>query len=380
MAIYVVFLIVLCNMTGFRGSKVLIALFALELDASHFFIGVLVALYSLFPMLLALYAGKLSDRLGVRTPMLVGSLGIALGLSLPYFFPTLPGLAASAALIGASHVFYNVSVQNMIGALSTPEHRTRDFTNYGLIMAVGSFVGPLLAGLSIDRFGHASSYLYLAALPLVPVAIILSGRSLGRHHARGAAQDKAVHATSLLANPPLRRTLIISAAVLTGIDLFQFYMPIYGHAVGLSATTIGFVLSMFAAAAFVVRLVMPTMVRRWSAETVLIWSLYAGAVIYLLFPLFESAVLLAAMAFALGLGMGCGQPLTLSLIYSRAPQGRSGEALGLRMTINNLMHIAVPLTFGTLGSVLGAAPVFIANGLILGGSGTLIGKGARKTR
>ena len=175
-----------------------------------------------------------------------------------------------------------------------------------------------------------------------------------------------------------RRTLITGAAILTGIDLFQFYMPIYGNAIGLSATTIGVVLSMFAAASFVVRLVMPAMVKRWSAERVLTWSLYAGCVTYLLFPLFESAMLLASIAFALGLGMGCGQPLTMTLIYSRAPEGRSGEALGLRVSINNFMHIVVPLMFGTIGSALGIAPVFIANALILGGGGVLIGRADRK--
>ena len=44
MWIYVVFLIVLCNMTVFRGSKVLVSLFAIELGAAQFYIGVLIAL------------------------------------------------------------------------------------------------------------------------------------------------------------------------------------------------------------------------------------------------------------------------------------------------------------------------------------------------
>lgn len=379
MWIYTVFLIVLCNMTSFRASKVLVALFAIELGAPQFYIGVLVALYSLFPMLLALYAGKLSDRLGVRLPMLAGSIGLAMGLALPYLIPTLAGLAASAALIGASHVFYNVSVQNLVGALSGADDRTKHFTNYGLVMALGGFLGPLAAGFSIDRFGHATSYLYIAAGPLIPALIMLFARGIDRQGARqSAGEGRAMDAKSLLGNPPLRRTLITSAAILTGIDLFQFYMPIYGNAIGLSASTIGVVLSMFAAASFVVRLVMPALVRRWSAETVLTWSLYAGALAYLVFPWFGSPVLLAAIAFALGLGMGCGQPLTLSLIYSRAPPGRSGEALGLRITINNFMHIAVPLAFGTIGSALGVAPVFITNALLLGGGGLLIGKGDRK--
>ena len=45
MHIGVVFLIVLCNMSSFRASKVLVSLFALELGASQFYIGVMIAMY-----------------------------------------------------------------------------------------------------------------------------------------------------------------------------------------------------------------------------------------------------------------------------------------------------------------------------------------------
>lgn len=380
MSFYVVLLIVLCNMTAFRGSKVLVTLFAIDLGAEQFYIGVLVAMYSLFPMLLALYAGRLSDRLGARAPMLAGSVGIAAGLLLPSLFSSLAALYASAVLIGASHVFYNVSVQNLVGILGGAGDRTRNFTNYGLVMALAGFAGPLIAGFSIDQFGHARSYLYLATLPLLSVMILLAAREIGRRTGLHAAEGGRSSGTrDLLANPPLRRALISSAAILTGTDLFQFYMPIYGHVAGLSASAIGIVLSMFAAAAFVVRLVMPALVRRWSAETVLIASLFVGGISYLLFPWFQNAVLLSALAFVLGLGMGCGQPLTLALIHGRAPRGRAGEALGLRLTVNNFMHLAVPLVFGALGSAFGVAPVFLANAAILGAGGAFSRRG-EKTR
>jgi MFS family permease len=90
-----------------------------------------------------------------------------------------------------------------------------------------------------------------------------------------------------------------------------------------------------------------------------------------LFPIFETPLLLAVMAFVLGLGMGCSQPVSLMLIYDRAPQGRSGEALGLRLMINNFTHIAVPMLFGSLGTALGVVPVFVANAAILGAGGLL---------
>lgn len=374
MNINLVYLIVLCNMLSYRGSKVLISLYAIELGAAQIYIGTLIAMYAVFPLLLALFAGKLTDRLGVRAPMLCGSAGVAAGLLLPFLFHAIPALYASAALIGASHVFYNVAVQNLVGILSAGvEDRTRTFSNYGLVMATAGLLGPLAAGFSIDHFGHAYGYLCLAAVPLVSVLILVFSPGLGRLHAEKSVEEEPVaDARSLLANAPLRRTLITGGIVLTGTDLFQFYMPIYGHAIGLSATAIGVVISLFAAAAFVVRLVMPAMVKRWGEDAVFLWSLSLGAATYLMFPLFETAVLLGAAAFVLGLGMGCGQPLSMMLIYGRAPRGRSGEALGLRLTINNFMHIAVPLVFGTVGSALGVAPVFIANSLLLAGGGVLI--------
>lgn len=371
MNIGTVLLIVLCNMSSFRASKVLVSLFAIELDASQFVIGVMIAMYSLLPALLALYVGKLTDRLGVRLPMLIGSLGVTAGLLLPWMFQSMVALYASAALIGVSHMMANVSAQNLVGSLGAAEDRTRNFSNYALVMAIGSFVGPLAGGISIDYFGHARSYFYMAALPLVPVLILAFAREVGRGPRVKTEEEQAVLSTSLLAIPALRRTLIASAMAVTGQDLFQFYMPIYGHSVGLSASAIGVVLGMFGVSAFFVRIGLPALVKRWGTDAVFNGSLYVSAVAFTMFPFFTGAVALSLVALVCGLGMGCAQPVTLMLVFSRAPEGRSGEALGMRVTINQFTHIVVPILFGSIGSVFGVAPVFAVNALILAGGGWL---------
>jgi MFS family permease len=372
---WVVMVMVLCNMMALRGSKVLVTLFSIELGASKFIIGILVALYSLFPMFLGLYAGKLTDRLGVRWPVVLGSSGVALGLTVPFLFPVLPSLYVQAAAVGAAHVFYNVAIQNLIGGLGKTEDRTRNFTNFALAMSLGGFLGPLVTGFAIDHIGHAQSYLVIATFPLITAVIMLTVRALreaqGDKHKRskqstveggGAKNSKPFE---LLANRPLRRTLITSAVILTAIDLFYFFMPIYGHSIGLSASMIGIVLSMFAAASFVVRIGMPAIIRRLGEEEVLRLAIFSAAVTYTMMPFVSNSALLMAVAFALGLGTGCGQPLSLTLIYSRAPEGRSGEALGLRMTINNFTHMITPLLFGAVGSAFGVAPVFLLNSCML---------------
>lgn len=383
MSIWIVMFMVVCNMLAMKGSKILITLFSIELGAPQVVIGVLVALYSLFPMILAIYAGKLTDRLGARWPMVAGSCGIAFGLTLPYWFPHTTTLYLQAALVGAGHVFYNVSVQNMIGGIGSKEDRTRNFTNFGLAMATGSFVGPLVAGFAIDHVGHVYAYLLLAASPLITAVIMGTTKKVsaapGPHKGDDGKPKKERPASSqpfelFFSSPPLRRVLITGAVLLTGIDLFHFYMPIYGHYIGLSASQIGVVLGTFSAAAFIVRIWMPTIVNRLGAERVLIGSLFTAAVTYLAVPFITHMVALCVICFILGLGTGCGQPLSLSLIYERAPGGRSGEALGLRATLNNFTHMVTPLLFGAVGSVFGVAPVFLFNSLMLVGGGMIIRK------
>jgi MFS family permease len=381
MSIWVVLLMIVCNMTAMKGSKIIITLFSIELGAPQIIIGFLVGLYSLFPMILAITAGKLTDRLGARLPMIVGSLVLSMGLTLPYFFPHTATLYLQAVLVGAGHVFYNVSVQNMIGGMSTDKvTRTRNFSNFGLAMSTGSFIGPLVAGFAIDHIGYRYAYLVLAFTPLITAAIMGRAKHLSRPAPSAADSgakkpEKGAGAGSfglLKDNRPLRKALLTGAVILTGIDLFQFYMPIYGHHINLTASQIGIVLGVFAAASFIVRIWMPAIVARLGPERVLIGSLFTAAVTYLAVPFIGEMYLLCVVCFILGLGMGCGQPLTLQLIYERAPSGRSGEAIGLRATLNNFTHIVTPLAFGALGTAIGVMGVFFANSLMLLCGGMLI--------
>jgi MFS family permease len=371
MSIHAVLLIVVLNMTSFRASKMLVSLFAIELQASQFMIGVLIALYSLFPVVLALYAGKLTDRLGVRLPMVIGSAGFAAALLIPFLFPVLASLYASAIFVGVFHMMYNVAVQNLVGSLGGAGARARNFSNYSLAMAIGVFIGPMIAGYAIDQVGHAYGYLCVSFLPLIPALMMVRANDMTTGPRVESEEEKAVMSASLLANPVLRRTLITSAIATTAQDLFQFYMPIYGHFVGLSASAIGVVVAMAGVSSFVVRAVLPAMTERWGVDRVFTGSLYLSSVAFLAFPLVSSPLMLSVLSLVLGFGMGCSQPVTLMLIFSRAPEGRSGEALGMRITINQFMHVTVPLLFGSLGSALGVAPVFYINSLILAGGGWL---------
>ena len=101
-------------------------------------------------------------------------------------------------------------------------------------------------------------------------------------------------------------------------------------------------------------------------------AIFIAAVAFALFPFFANAYVLGAIAFLLGLGVGCGQPVSMSLIYALAPPGRAAECAGLRVTANNVMHLLIPLLFGSVGSAFGYIPVFLSNSSLLVAAGVIL--------
>ena len=365
--------------TSYKGSKMLLSLYAVELGANPFVIGVLFALYSFFPVFLAVYAGRISDRLGFRIPMLFGAAGLATGLAVPYFMPQLGGLVVSALLIGLCYIFYTVAVQHLIGSLAEGAARTRNYSVFSIAVGVTSLLGPPSTGFAIDGVGHQATYLMLAALPTLTVLVLLlTPRLLPRpqvHHAPSAKPRVG----DLLRNAPLRRILVTAGILETGNEVLNFLMPIYGHSIGLSASKIGTVMGAYALALLLVRAVMPALARHSSEERVLSISMFIAGSACLAFPFVQSFVLLLPIAFLLGLGLGCGGPISMVLAYNRSPQGRSGEAIGLRQTVNKATEVIMPLIFGTLTAAVGMFPVFWLDALMLACGGWLMHDDANKT-
>ncbi|HEX2828737.1 MAG TPA: MFS transporter [Burkholderiales bacterium] len=358
MPIYLIVLVTVLTHTSFKGSKVLIALFAIDLGASPLTIGVLFSMYSVFPVVLSVWAGKLSDRYGYRAPMLFGACGLAVGLLLPFALPALPTLFASAVLAGSCYIFYTVSVQHLIGSMGEGAARTKNYSIFSLGVGFTALMGPTTAGFAIDALGHRATYLLLGAIVMPTIAALVFFPSLVRappakHKARGEQ-----HFMDMLRDVPLRRLLITTGIIETGFELYNFFLPIYAKSLGMSASLIGLVMAGFAVALLAVRTVMPRLVRHSSEERVLSGSLWLAVATCLVFPFASGFASLLAASFVLGLGLGCCSPLSLVLAYNRSPPGRSGEAIGVRQTVAKITEVTMPIVFGSLGTVLGMGPVF----------------------
>jgi len=371
MTIYLIVLTCVLTHAGFGGAKMALPLHALSLGIDPFSVGVIMALWALCPMLIALYVGKLVDRVGPRKPMLAGAIGVVTALLVPCLVPGIPALVVMALLAGTAFQFFFVPTQGITGALGGPEDRARNYSMLSIGFSIASFLGPLIAGFSIDYLGYRTAYLLLAACPALAVLLLwFKGGMLPKAAVPVDKDRKETGAFDLLRNAQLRNAVIASGLISVAWDMYQFFFPIYGHSIGLSASAIGTIMSLFAAAVFSIRVALPALARMWSEFEILLYAIGFSGAALLLFPLFRDPYLLAVASFVLGLGCGVGQPMSMSLIYSLSPPGRASEGAGLRVMFNHFTHLVVPLAFGGISTLFGFAPVFVScSALLIGGSG-----------
>lgn len=362
----------------FNGSRMLVSLYAIHLKASPFTVGALMSFYALLPMLFAVSAGRLVDRIGARWPMFGASVSVALGALLPFVWPRLETLYAASTLIGTGFMVFHVAVNQVVGALGRAEDRAAHFSWLALGFSVSGSLGPLLTGFAIDSIGHAGTFLLLFLFPLPPLVVLWLNRPALPPAKERKADAAARHVMDLLRNRELRRVFIASGLLSMAWDLYTFVIPIYGSRIGLSASTIGVIMGTFAIATFAVRLVMPLLARRVKEWHTVSAALLIAAGTYSLFPFFSSVPLLIGLSFVLGIGLGCSQPMVMALLYNTSPAGRQGEAVGVRTTVMNASHTVLPLVFGALGAALGMGPVFWSMAGLLAAGGYFINRRRRR--
>ncbi|WP_026640903.1 MFS transporter [Bordetella petrii] len=364
--------VAMLNHIALTGGRITVSLTALQLGLSTFMVGALVAVFAFIPMLMSVRAGQWIDQVGVRRPVVLGNALVVTGTALPFAFHTQWALMLAACGIGVGFMLHQVATQDLLGH-AEPQRRLRNFSWLSLALACSGFSGPLLAGLAIDHLGSRPAFGLLALAPLIALAgvrrLLPALRTMDQTMAPPARPVQRRPVTELLKVPPLRRIMVVNTIFSGAWDTHLFVVPLYGVAVGLSATTIGAILASFAVGTFVIRLLLPFIQHRVRA-----WSLVRGgmavtAVNFCIYPLFADVAILVTLSFILGLALGSSQPSMLSLLHQYTPPGRAAEAVGLRMAFINASQVSLPLAFGALGAVIGIAPLFWAYALALSAGG-----------
>ena len=355
----------ICLHACMAGMRMAAPLLALREGFSALAVGFLLALFALTQVFLALPAGRYVDRHGLKRPVGWAVLAASTGGALALLFPVFPVLCLSALMTGGATGVSSIALQRHVGrAAQNATELKKVFSWLSLGPAISNFIGPLATGLLIDHSGFRAAFAMMALLPLATWFWVRATQELAPVVAAPGAG--ATRTWDLMREPLMRRLMLVNWLLSSCWDVHTFVVPVLGHERGFSASVIGMILGSFAAAATVVRLLMPALaahLREWIVVTL---AMLMTAMVFVVYPFMQSALTMGVCSVLLGLALGSVQPMIMSTLHQITPEARHGEALGLRLMAINGSSVLMPLLFGTVGAVVGVSVVFWAVGLAVG--------------
>jgi len=331
-------------------------------------VGALLSLYGLAPIVLSMWAGRMADRHGFHRPVRLAAAAALAGAVLPVVTQHIVAFAVSGLLTGGAVAFAAVAIQREAGQMARdPDDLKRVFSWVALGPALSNTFAPVITGLLIDHAGYRTAFAFGALLPLVALACAARvppatppGDSTLREAARGGG------AMELWRIPTLRNLMLVNVAMAASWDAHSFTVPVVGHVRDYSASAIGLVLASFAMAATVIRLVITGLAHRIDERRSLVAAISVASFALLVYAWLPGVAGMMAGSALLGLALGSVQPMVLSMLHQSAPEGRQGQALGLRMLFTNVATIAMPVGFGFLAAATtSAAPMWLMAAALL---------------
>lgn len=353
---------------------------AIELEASLFMVGVIIASRQLLPVTMSIHGGALLDRFGPRNVIMVlGVLGAISTAAVP-FLPFIWATILLQIVIGFCETTNWIGVQSSVGTLmkGNPVYAGRMTAS----ARAGGFFGPVLVGFAYEAGGPVGGFLTFAGWALCGV---IGAVFLPRHKRHttpetadqpdsGGTEDRTDVLPSLADYKETFRLLVIPAIALViaatvmrqaGSGVQASFYGVWLKELGYTAGTIGILIGIGNGVSALSALSIGPLLRRVADYWLLILAIGMGILGVAATPLFASIFFLVLAISIRGVGQGLNLPLMMS-IASRAVAPRlQGRVAALRISFNRLGGALVPVFMGAIAEVIGLEYAFY----VVGGAG-----------
>jgi MFS family permease len=347
---------------------------AIELDANAAQVGLIAALYALFPVILALQFGSWVGKLGEAKFVIYGTVAMMFTSAALIFADNLVTLGIATAAAGIAHLACMVGGQSMVALRAPRESYDRYFGFYTFSASVGHMLGPIIASIVAGSNGTlpkstSNAFLLGVVLTIIALVPVIRWRNErptveGKQNPEGTFKS----AINLAKRPGIMAAIYISLAISSVADVLVVFLPLFGTENDFSPYAIGAILAIRAGTTMLSRLFLGRLSDRFSTFQLLWWSTIISTLCCVAMAFAHTPVTLGAIVFLAGFSLGVGQPLTMSLVSQKTESSERALAVSARLMGNRFGQFLVPAAAGTIAAASGAGAVFIALAILLGTS------------
>jgi MFS family permease len=344
---------------------------AIELDANAAQVGLIAAVYALFPVILALQFGSWVGKLGEAKFVIYGTVAMMLTSAALIFSDSLITLAIATGAAGIAHLACMVGGQSMVALRAPRESYDKYFGFYTFSASVGHMLGPIIASIVAGSNGTlpkstSNAFLLGVVLTIVALVPVIRWRNEkptveGKENSEGTFKA----AVNLVKRPGIMAAIYISLAISSVADVLVVFLPLFGTENNFSPYAIGAILAIRAGTTMMSRLFLGRLSNRFSTFQLLWWSTIISTLCCVAMAFAHTPITLGAIVFIAGFSLGVGQPLTMSLVSQKTESSERALAVSARLMGNRFGQFLVPAVAGGVAAASGAGAVFIGLAVLL---------------
>lgn len=354
---------------GAHSVAVNLPVYAQQVGAGTFAIGLLIAIYDFAEVIAKPIFGYLADKRGQVVTLWAG-LGVFSLASLAFLIVDPRLLILVRLLQGLGAAAFSVVSVGLVAAYF-PRMRGQALGTYNALKGVGYVIAPVLGGFVVARVNFAGLFVVSAMVGMVVLVLSLVLHEPTEEAVLEDGNDFNVREfLAPFSNPRLLPWYAIIVVNMFFVGILFGFVPVYLNSIGYDPFASGLIIGAGTLAYLAVQPPAGALADRFGTRATIIVGLLSSS-ISILAMTFTQGPLLIAMIIGGGLGIGVVWTNCDTMVSQLAKSGQLSASLGAAGSYKEIGDMLGPLTVGGISQLFGLATGFIASG-VLGLAGTTL--------
>lgn len=345
--------------------NILVPLYAYYLDYSPFVIGVLISAPGVLQLILRLFGGVLSDRLGERRILWFSCSTLGLGALIFIFSNSITTMLIAQIFTGASRSVYWSSSQSYASRINEKKtsHILGRLTSF---VSSGQVLGLCFGGLFIGLLGYRVAFILCMALCVVALLFSIFMPEIPKK----PNTDKNIASLIVPVIKVFKKRVIYLTGILAFIAAFQqslinSYYPIFFRELDFGETMAGLLTSIRPIGTIIMGFIFTFFLKRLGQKLLTTLAVSGTGLSMFLTSFLSSSITISVFMFVMGMTLGSVHILYQVIVTNHSSAHERGLFLSASGLFWGVSIMIMPTIFGLLMDYLGTNLTFMVFGGLL---------------
>ena len=343
----------------------LIPVYALDLGATGFQVGMIIASFNIARVFANPISGRLSDRWGRKPFIVTGLLFYAL-VSILYILATdVNDLIMVRFLHGLTSVLVVPVAMALAADIAPDTHLARYMGTLNMAVMLGLGVGPMLGGIIRDTLGMNAAFYAMGILALFTVTGVILLIPGERISSGSKKKGPTAPIKDLLRHRVVLGLFFLRLFVASGQGSVYTFLPLLGLDIGITSSEVGIILGVNIFLIAVLQRACAGIADRSDPRLLIILGTVISGVAVFAMPYAKGFVIILALNIVMGAANGISMPAGFVLTGQVGRKMGMGSIMGLTDAGWSLGMIVSPIFSGLVMDSFGLPSIFFIGGILI---------------